>query len=218
MRLVLISDTHMTHKAMFLPEGDVLIHAGDFTNSGSSAETADALWWFRNQPHKHKICIAGNHDFAFETDSDDCTTILGPDVHYLEGTGVEIEGVKFWGSPVQPEFHDWAFNRSKKYRSTYWDENLPEDTDVLITHCPPRQILDWNYLGEYVGCKHLRRNVIERVKPKLHVFGHIHEARGGDHVNGVDFINATCVDEKLVPRYEPWVVDYDPSGITLVSR
>jgi len=227
MRIVALSDTHMHHDSVFIPDGDVVVHCGDFGSFGDGIEVGEALQWFRRLPHERKLCIPGNHDLVAEDDPVFMQDILGPEVDYLVEKTVEIDGFKFWGSPIQPEFRDWAFNRSKKFRLTYWDENLPNDTDILLTHCPPRNILDANWRGEHVGDKHLRRNVLERVKPLLHVFGHIHESRGcctvqqedpSDLYSGVSFINACVVDQNLHPVHSCWVVDVDKNGVTLVSK
>ena len=208
----------MMHKGVDVPDGDVLIHTGDFCSAGEYWEMAEALTWFRNLPHARKICVAGNHDFVAEEDPVFVQDVLGKDVDYLAGTGVDIEGKKFWGSPIQPEFHGWAFNRSRQYRRDYWDTVMPDNIDVLLTHCPPRGILDANMRGERVGDKHLFRNVTTRVKPKLHVFGHIHEARGAKAVGGTAFVNATLVNLAYQRVYECWVFDWTEEGLILVSK
>jgi Icc-related predicted phosphoesterase len=207
----------MWHDAIKIPDGDVILHTGDFGVSGEEKELVEALTWFRRLPHEHKICIAGNHDRHAEANLLFMQHTLGTAAHNLHGSGVEIDGVKFWGSPIQPEFRDWAFNRSKQYRSTYWDKHLPTETDILLTHCPPRNILDENYNGEKVGCKHIARNVQERVKPHLHVFGHIHEARGCKIVDDVHYVNASVVNLSMNPVHKPWVLDYNEGEITLID-
>jgi Icc-related predicted phosphoesterase len=217
MRIVILSDTHMRHEDIEVPDGDVLFHAGDFTNDGEVWSMSGALNWFRHLPHKRKICVAGNHDWVAERDPQYMLDTLGSDVDYLDGTGTELNGLYVWGSPIQPEAFDWAFNRSKLFRSTYWDKNLPAQTDILLTHCPPRGILDMNHRGEYLGDKHLRRNV-DRVKPKLHIFGHIHEDRGAKDVDGTLFVNAAVLDVALQPTHKCWVFDYTSDGLVLVDH
>lgn len=108
-RLVLISDTHGMHASIDVPEGDVLVHAGDFSARGREREVADFGAWLAAQPHAHKIVVAGNHDFLFEREPERARELLG-DVHYLLDSGVEAAGLSFWGSPWQPWFHEWAFN------------------------------------------------------------------------------------------------------------
>ena len=213
-----MSDTHMYHPSMYVPDGDVVIHAGDFTNSGDAHEMAEALVWFRRLPHARKICTPGNHDIIAEEDPVFMQDVLGPEVDYLDGTSTMLEGLKVWGSPIQPEFHDWAFNRTKNFRAGYWDEHMPDDADIVVTHCPPRNILDSNYRKENVGDKHLARNISERVKPLLHVFGHIHESRGGKPLHGTTYINASMVNVNLQPVFACWVFDYIDGKLVLVSR
>lgn len=145
MRLVCISDTHNTHKTLNIPRGDILIHAGDATGQGTSLEVNRFLAWFSTRPHRHKILVAGNHDWLFQHDPDGAAQLLraNPGITYLQDSGVEIEGVKFWGSPWQPWFCDWAFNlpRNGPALRQVWNK-IPLDTEVLITHGPPRGMLD----------------------------------------------------------------------------
>lgn len=210
MKLVLISDTHGKHQHWTgkLPDGDVLIHAGDCTNIGTEYQVVLFLEWFSKQPHKHKIFIAGNHDFFFERQVDHVGPLLAkyPGIVYLNESGVEIDGVKFWGSPWQPWFHNWAFNYDPPVAGQYWDK-IPFDTDVLITHGPPYLVLDWiprdRASVDHVGCPTLRERV-SKLNLKLHVFGHIHEAKGVTTRGPLDpiFVNASMVDGRLDPYEE----------------
>ncbi len=113
MKLVCIGDTHNKHREINIPNGDVLIHIGDFTEAGTKHETLDFLEWFSEQPHKHKIFIAGNHDFFMEKSGLPEPQNLPSNIFYLEDVGIEIEGVKFWGSPVTPGDDTWAFHRER---------------------------------------------------------------------------------------------------------
>lgn len=210
MKLVLISDTHGKHQHWTnrLPDGDVLIHAGDCTNAGTQYQVELFLEWFSKQPHKIKIFIAGNHDFFFQNQKDHLGALLEkyPNLIYLNESGVEIDGVKFWGSPWQPWFHDWAFNYEPETAHYYWDK-IPFDTDVLITHGPPHLIMDWiprdRTSVDHVGCPELRKRV-EQLNVKVHVFGHIHEAKGvlKKAELGPIYVNASMVDERLQPLEE----------------
>lgn len=178
MKIICISDTHNQHEQLKLPDGDVLIHAGDFSMRGHVAETEAFLSWFAAQPHPHKIFIAGNHDFIFEKRRKKARAMVPDSVIYLEDEGVTLEGVKFWGSPITPTFFDWAFNRGPWVIGRHWDL-IPDDTDVLITHGPPLGTLDRVLPGgEHVGCPKLKEALDLRLRPKLHVFGHIHESHG----------------------------------------
>jgi Icc-related predicted phosphoesterase len=199
MKIVTISDTHGSHrKVRDLPEGDVLIHAGDFMLSG---RVADEIWdfnqWLGLQPHPVKLVIAGNHDILFEQQNSFARSLL-TNATYLENSGAEIDGVKFYGSPQQPEFMNWAFNvpRGLPIRR-FWDR-IPAGTDVLITHGPPMGIRDSVRPGkEHLGCDELLL-AVDRVKPRLHVFGHIHGGYGeaqSPFVTGTNFVNCALMTE-----------------------
>lgn len=207
MQLVLISDTHNRHTDVFLPPGDVLIHAGDMSGRGTEAEIVDFMDWFSAQPHAHKILIAGNHDFYFENASkEELRQLLPSNIIYLNDSGCSIEGIQFWGSPVQPEFNNWAFNReSGPAIKKHWDL-IPTNTDVLITHGPPFGILDATIQGKHVGCPDLLQAVYA-VKPKIHVFGHIHESFGQHTTNGTHFINASVLNHQYYYTFEPVLVE-----------
>src|SRR5262249_20747600 len=111
MRIVAVADTHTFHDDLrSVPDGDVFVHAGDLCPGGRLDELAGAVAWLRPLPHRHKLIVAGNHDWCFVRQPDEARQILGDDVLYLQDTGVSIDGIRFWGSPWQPTFHDWAFN------------------------------------------------------------------------------------------------------------
>ena len=129
-------------------------------------------------------------------------------IMYLEDSGVEIKGLKIYGSPHQPTFFDWAFNVRRGKLKQYWDR-IPEGLDILITHGPPKGILDQSepHLGsEHLGCDELMA-AVERVKPKLHVFGHIHGGYGKVGYVNTTFINASICDEQYRPTNQPWVIE-----------
>jgi len=205
MRLVLLSDTHRMHDKIVIPEGDVVVHAGDFCGHGTNKQARAFANFFRALPHRHKVVIAGNHDRCLELEP-----TLGPEIfagcHYLIDSGVEIEGLRFWGSPWQPWFLDWAFNlqRGPALRAK-WDL-IPQNTDVLVTHGPPHGILDRTSRGEDVGCEELRA-AVERIRPRLHVFGHIHEGYGECEIAGTKFVNASICTLGYDPTNPAIVVD-----------
>lgn len=204
MRVVCVSDTHALHDQVLVPGGDVLVHAGDFTRMGSLDDIHAFNDWLGRQPHRHKVVIAGNHDFAFERDP--AARALITHGHYLQDEEVILEGVKFWGSPWQPRFFDWAFNldRGPALRQVW--AKMPADTQILITHGPPHGILDRTRRGEAVGCEDLLARVAQ-VRPKLHIFGHIHEAYGEARDFGVHFVNASSCDLRYRAVQRPVVVD-----------
>ena len=205
--LVCISDTHTKHDYIKVPDGDILVHAGDCSFTGTIAAIASFNTWLGTLPHKHKIVIAGNHDWLFQTDPALATSLL-TNATYLQDSGVEIEGFKFWGSPVSPEFNAWAFNRKRgKEINRHW-KMIPMGTDVLITHGPPHGILDQTAHKQSVGCRNLGNRVFV-VRPQFHIFGHIHEGYGMRCANGTTFINASSVNALYIPTNAPIVVDLE---------
>jgi len=206
MKLVLISDTHGQHRNLSLPKGDVLIHAGDISQRGLHTEVTDFLDWFSSQEYKYKIFIAGNHDFYFEDLSKEIVDLLIPDdVIYLNDSGIEIEGIHFYGSPVQPRFYDWAFNRDRgEDIQKHWDM-IPASTDVLITHGPPYEILDMTDGGLRVGCEDLRET-LHRLKVSCHIFGHIHVSYGAVHKDNCYYANASVLDQNYNLVNDPIVL------------
>ncbi|WP_395074902.1 metallophosphatase domain-containing protein [Flavobacterium sp.] len=203
MQITLISDTHGCHDQLNLQGGDMLIHAGDVCNRGIESEVVAFLNWFKNQKYKHKIFIAGNHDWFFErSTTEQIQAIIPKEVIYLNDSGVCIDGFNIWGSPIQPAFFDWAFNRKRGTAiDTHW-QLIPKNTDILITHGPPFGILDKTMRGEAVGCEMLLKKVNE-IKPKLHVFGHIHEGYGMLEKETTTFVNASVLDIRYNLRNEP---------------
>ena len=190
-RLVLISDTH-GHHDFPVPDGDVLVHAGDGCKRGTIDEAQAWGDFLRRQSHAHKVVIAGNHDRCFESDLDNSrTTFDGLD--FLHDSGCERRGLRFWGSPWQPWFLSWAFNLQRGPELAAKWALIPDGVDVLITHGPPQGILDLTFDDRAVGCEELRRAIDDRVRPRLHVFGHIHEAYGARQIGRTMFVNAsTC--------------------------
>lgn len=204
MRIVCISDTHGQHAKLSIPAGDMLLHAGDFSNSGAVDEVRTFLAWFAAQPHRHKVFIAGNHDFFPEQSPKRFQKMIPENCVYLENEAKVIEGVTFWGSPITPIFYHWAFMRRRGEAIRPVWATIPADTDVLITHGPPHGILDRNFQGEPTGCEELRPRVLD-ISPKLHVFGHIHEGFGHRHLQGIDFLNVSSLDHHYKPTREPVV-------------
>ncbi|HMQ04280.1 MAG TPA: metallophosphatase domain-containing protein [Pyrinomonadaceae bacterium] len=213
MRIVCLSDTHNCTSEIAVPDGDLLIHSGDSTITGTVEEVARFNDWFSGLPHKHKIFVAGNHDWLFEKDSSRAKRSLDPSIAYLQDSAVEVEGLKIYGSPWQPRFFDWAFNLNRGYELAEKWALIPDDIDILITHGPPYGILDlvprkgWD---ENTGCEELRKRVEQiaaQGRLKLHVFGHIHCGYGLHEELGVKFVNASTCDEQYKPSQPPMVVD-----------
>lgn len=208
MRLVAISDTHGLHKNVQIPDGDVLVHAGDFMNGGyDTSEALSFFDWFAAQPHLHKICIAGNHDRVFEVSPSLAKTLVPSNVTYLEDSGVVVDGVRFWGSPVTPSFMGWSFNRDRGPAIDWHWQMIPQDTDVLVTHGPPYGVLDTSKAGwEHLGCADLLRR-LKDVHPKVHVFGHIHGGYGVSTLLGRAVANVSICDEAYKPFRAATIID-----------
>jgi Icc-related predicted phosphoesterase len=202
--LVFISDTHTKHyeidnqlREIHQNHPDaILVHSGDISYRGRVWEVEEFIEWYASLPFKNKIMIAGNHDFLFERDPEKSKEILdrlGSEIIYLNDSGVELAGLKFWGSPVTPWFHDWAFNRIGDKIKEHWDL-IPNDINVLITHGPPYLTLDDTKSGLRVGCPRLSKKIKDLTDLKVHVFGHIHEASGIVEKSGVTYVNASTLD------------------------
>jgi Icc-related predicted phosphoesterase len=213
MRLTFISDTHSKHNDLKLEPCDILIHCGDLTKDIGQADLRIFCKWFDEQNAKHKIFIAGNHDGAFEKWPDLAKLMVKEyckeNVHYLQDSGVEIEGIKFWGSPVTPEFYNWFFNRTRGEEiKRHWDM-IPDGTDVLVTHGPPVGFGDWSPCDKVsTGCIDLLY-AIQRIKPKIHACGHIHNGYGVRNLEDIMMINAASCNENYKVENKPIEVDYD---------
>jgi len=207
MKLVCISDTHQREQFnnIDVPDGDVLIHCGDFHGSGDwSINLYYFIEWVKELPHKHKILVPGNHDWIFEKEYDRAMKIVDGSMEVLLDSGIEIDGVKFYGTPSQPIFFNWAFNHSSMKRKQHYDM-IPQDTDVLITHTPLYGYCDEVDRG-HVGCELLLNRVLQ-VSPKLHIFGHIHEGYGIMENENTKFINCSICDGGYSPSNKPIVLE-----------
>ncbi|CEG36339.1 Phosphoesterases [Plasmopara halstedii] len=227
MRVVCVSDTHGLHDdALAIPNGDVFVHAGDFTDTGERSEVLAFNEYLGRLPHRYKLVIAGNHESSFDRafyprfwqqyghrqqyDPDEVRALL-TNALYLEDQAVLIEGFLFYGTPWQPEFCNWAFNLPRGDALLKRWRHIPSDTDVLITHTPPMGHGD--LVGyQRVGCLDLLREVESRVRPKLHVFGHVHEGYGcSTSPDGeITYFNASICTHNYEPVNMPFV--YELSG------
>lgn len=229
MKIICISDTHLAEPD--LPPGDILVHAGDFTFKGRPYEITQQLLWLSNNRHKynHIVCIPGNHDFGFETNYGQYKQeAANKGITFLNDEEVILDGIKFYGSPITPFFHNWAFNRHPEDIEPHW-LMIPDDTQVLITHGLPNGILDGvptynkTMIGydhhyrpmytkalahiDHVGCPDLLKRVKELTQLKLHVGGHIHESYGQEQHFGVQFVNASIMDADYRPINRPIEVE-----------
>lgn len=213
MRIVFVSDIHGLHDRIEIPEGEILIHAGDMTSMGKMNEVAAVGVWLRKMKERFRavVCVAGNHDWLFEKNRTLALSLLngiGGGLSYLQDDGAEVEGLRVYGSPQTPWFLNWAFNVQRGKLKPYWDK-IPEGLDILVTHGPPMGILDQSapHLGsEHIGDQELL-DAVERTKPKIHVFGHIHGSAGKIRYENTTFINASICNESYSPVNPPQVVD-----------
>jgi len=221
-RFVCISDTHESKIQLdFIPDGDVLLHAGDFTYKGGPSAVKEFNDWLGTLPHKHKVVIAGNHDVTFDIPfynrkwQSYTNKKLDPmavknsltNCIYLEDSEITVCGFRIYGSPWQPEFCDWAFNViGQEAIKKYWDL-IPTGIDVLMTHGPPLGHGGLCQPSRHdAGCPELLK-AIKRTKPLVHVAGHIHEGYGVSKVDGTVCVNASTVNYHYKVRNNPVVFD-----------
>ncbi len=198
MRIVIVSDTHNKLARISVPEGDLLIHCGDFTFRGDMEQVEKFNREIGALPHRYKVAVAGNHDFPLERDNAEARARL-TNVLYLQDELAVIEGLRIYGSPWQPEHRKLAFNlpRGSEELREKW-RLIPDRVDILVTHGPPKGILDRTPDWPSVGDELLLSRVLE-VRPKIHCFGHVHLSSGQLEQDGIKFVNAACVNE----RYDP---------------
>lgn len=242
-RIVTMSDTHSLtkHLKFDVPDGDIFIHAGDFSACGKLNEIQEFNEWLGTLPHKHKLVICGNHELSFDPT---LTQQMSSDnghgskngIHtipnlghkrenmeaavktqnirsyltnctYLEDSGIELYGLKFWGTPHQPEFHRWAFNLRRGQEILDKWNLIPSDTDILITHTPPIGFNDLCDSGVRAGCVELLSTIQKRVKPMYNIFGHVHESYGVSSDGKIIYINASTCNIQYLPNNPPIVFD-----------
>lgn len=216
LRIVAVSDTHGYLKKVDLPDGDVLVHSGDLTSGGELTEVSEVMYQFEKllSKYKHIVFIAGNHDKLYQRNPDLAKSLIYErNVHYLQDEELVIDGIKFYGSPWTLEFFQWAFMYDRDGSGKNIWAKIPEDVDILLTHSPPYGKMDkvipfGQYTEEYGGCKDLLNRVLE-IKPKVHVYGHIHS--GYSSIQGVNtlFLNASICNEDYKAVNKPHVFDID---------
>ncbi len=193
MRILHISDTHGFHRRLQnLPEADVIVHSGDITMTGGTDDAVDFMEWFCDLPYPYKVFIAGNHDFCLHGGEPDG---LDGNCHYLRNDSVEIDGLKFHGIPLSVE-DSVSGSVLRCYAA------IPDDTDVLITHQPPLNILDLSE-GYHYGSPELRSSVM-RVRPRAHLFGHIHDAAGMVTSGDIVFSNGAVLTGDYKMNLRPY--------------
>ena len=229
MKITLISDTHTKHNQLKndLPGGDILIHAGDFMNSGyNPMEALMFFQWFDSiDNYDTKVLIAGNHDRWMQDEPEEVKGILTgyKTIEYLQDEEVVLyfdgpngdspeDNIRIYGTPWQPEFFNWAFNlpRNREEMKSRWDA-IPANTDILVTHGPPYGYLDipGGQTATRVGCEMLRYRVDE-IRPKIHVFGHIHGSYGHYFNGHTHFFNASVLNERYNYTNQPFTFEWNP--------
>jgi Icc-related predicted phosphoesterase len=228
MKITILSDTHTKHRYCEndLPGGDLLIHAGDFMNSGyNPIEAMEFFKWFDEiDNYDFKVFIAGNHDRWMQDKTEESRGILTvyKTIEYLQDDWMtvgdsdphdpNVKTAKIYGSPWQPEFYNWAFNlpRNGDELKSKWDM-IHEDTDILITHGPA-----WGFLDDvegnrnvHLGCELLAER-IKQIKPKIHICGHIHSGHGHYFDGHTHYFNASVLNERYLYSHLPWNIDWDP--------
>ncbi|VVC33417.1 Hypothetical protein CINCED_3A004297 [Cinara cedri] len=241
-RVVCMSDTHskthlMKHE---VPFGDIFIHAGDFTKCGEMEEVKQFNEWLGLLPHAYKIVIAGNHELSFDPkftydgneissfgyENDLISNIMEQKDNkkyltnciYLEDSMIECYGLKIYGSPWQPVYGGWAFNIPRGQPCLDKWNQIPDGIDILVTHSPPLGHGDHCYSGVRAGCVELLSTVQNRVKPKYHIFGHVHEDYGITTDGQIVYINASTCNLQYLPNNQPIIFDIPlPKGFTKTS-
>lgn len=223
MKIMFLSDTHGRHLEITelygeLPYVDIIVHSGDCTRYGEFEETDLFMNWFSKQNAKHKVLIAGNHDFVLQQ-GDRRNWLLANNygVTYLEDSFININGIGIYGSPWSPVFGMWAFMKNRNAELDEVWQKVPTDgsVDLLVTHTPRYGRFDVSVRGNYnVGCEMLA-NRINDIHPKVHVFGHIHECGGMIKeetevpLEGMISLNASLLNIRYVLANPIWIWDTD---------
>jgi hypothetical protein len=228
LRIVHASDFHNRQGQATLPDGDILVVSGDLTNFGTETELEDFFTWIDRTYYIYKIVIPGNHDISLDKAKTDGETpkwvsniiknfTRHSDLHYyLCHESCNLWGLKIFGSPYVPKVRDmqptrWGFSLDRRDMINYWVD-IPKDTDILITHGPPFGKQDWCegpiFPAGPMGDEALRY-MVKFIKPKLHMFGHIHEANGVCYDEDTVYSNAALMDPLYNITQKPRVFDFD---------
>ena len=209
MKIVAISDSHHKHYYLKLPKGDMLIHAGDLTYRGERIEQMLVIDWFKHIAKKYKyvVSVMGNHDMNMTKAWFDSLHYLPNNVHILQDSGIEIEGINFYGSPYSVRFGDWGFGEPDDKLAVRFN-HIPKKTNILITHGPAYSILDRNKYGECCGSKSLYQKIKQLPNLKHHLFGHLHEQGGKQEIiENVTFSNVSVLDENYEIKNKATIIE-----------
>lgn len=219
MKIVVISDTHTRFDKLVIPECDLLISCGDYSNNGTIAEVVSFHKWLNKQPAKYKISVQGNHERGVQNNyvlSKNLAEQECPGVFFIDEGLIVIKGIRIWCSAITPEYLNWAWNRARGEEiKEHWDK-IPNDIDILVTHGPPYLILDKAYkhhpaghkIEVFHGCVDLLNKIRTIPTLKHHFFGHIHESHGNHTQDGIMFWNAAICNSRNWPVNPPTVVEF----------
>jgi Icc-related predicted phosphoesterase len=204
MRIICVADSHTKYKNINIPDGDIFIHAGDI-DIYNQVDLVDFNDWLGELHFKHRIIVAGNHDLFLEVlGSKEIKKRLTNGI-YLENEELIIDNIHFWASPYTPIFGNWAFMRHESDLAKIWLQ-MSKKCDILITHGPPYEILDKTISEKHAGSISLLLRVA-KIKPKYHIFGHIHEGYGYFHKYHTIFVNCSVMDDMYNLVNQPQVIE-----------
>ena len=217
LKIVCVSDTHCRLDEVTIPDGDLLVHAGDLTFQGTVKEISRELTYLGKATKRFKhgcIFVPGNHDWLFQTNMSLAKQMCEDyGITVLHHTSTQIEGLNIFGSAYTPAFMDWAFNKDRAELKEVWDE-IPDNTNILISHGPPMGILSTVRVVERgvegideCGCYDLYNRIQELKDLKLHIFGHIHDSYGTIDIGNITHINASICTENYKPINKPIIID-----------
>lgn len=207
MKICCIADTHMEESKVKIPKCDILIHAGDYDiRTLDHLEQLNDWFWYQKKKCRYIIAIAGNHDFYMAQLHKNSVKEILHNAIYLHNDLVEIEGLRIWGSPYSKIFGDWAFMLDANGLVENWRQ-MPDNLDILITHCPPYMVMDRTRRRVNVGCSFLETKILSSA-PRYHIFGHIHECGGSTYKDSqTTYVNASVMNENYDVVNEPIVLE-----------
>jgi Icc-related predicted phosphoesterase len=227
MRIVTMSDTHCIHDKMrySVPEGDVLVHAGDFTSTGTEEQIADFVDWFKKFPHKHKIVICGNHELKFSNNTEAVRKFFPRSIELLHDRSIEIGGLKFFGQPRTPRYFDWGWMYERGLEAEEVWSRVPKDTDVLVCHGPPFMHGDvcpdyndfWTNSLKHVGCPEQEKRLRD-LNVKYVICGHIHHSFGVHQMENkaqTKIVNTSICTEAYRADNPCFVIDTEEDSIRM---
>jgi Icc-related predicted phosphoesterase len=209
-----ISDTHGIHRGLDIEPCDFIIHSGDIFRKSKIEDILDFIDWFSSLPAVYKVLVAGNHDRFIDREKLNFLKLIEDKIFYLENSGIELEGIRFWGSPSVKwcaPYRHFAYSNEAEAEEIF--SLIPENIDILITHGPPFGILDsengWDGITHH-GSKSLLKNVLS-IKPKYHIFGHVHKDYGIFKNEHTVFINSCILNnnETIVNMHNTFYFDIE---------